>query len=167
MAAGKYPSHTAILSSMGIAGVCQHVSQFSGYLPEPGAIRVMTPATWKVLVALQPCLRGGFTGSQWSSKSRVGTGTDECALGGYDQQRVLAKSWCINFTFCWAVAGRGLLLRCWWGHWLHQCSSGEKDWKWYLMSQSVVTEPIQPEDHLSIHTKPWILLVWYSLLAFW
>lgn len=115
MAAGKYPSHTAILSSMGIAGVCQHVSQFSGYLPEPGAIRVMTPAAWKVLVALQPCLRGGFTGSQWSSKSRVGTGTDECALGGCDQQRVLAKSWCINFMFCWAVAGRGLLLRCWWG----------------------------------------------------
>lgn len=68
--------------------------------------RVTIPATWKVLLALQPCLRGGFTGSQWSSKSRGGMGTDECALGGCDQQRVLAKSWCIDFMFCWAVAGR-------------------------------------------------------------
>lgn len=58
------------------------------------------------LLALQPCRRGGFTGSQWSSKSRVGMGTDECALGGCDQQRVLAKSWYINLMFCWAVAGR-------------------------------------------------------------
>lgn len=42
--------------------------------------RVTIPAAWKVLLALQPCLRGGFTGSQWSSKSRGGMGTDECAL---------------------------------------------------------------------------------------
>lgn len=62
------------------------------------------PAAWKVFLALQPCLRGGCTGNQWSSKSRGGT--DECALGGCDQQRVLAKSWCINFMSCWAVAGR-------------------------------------------------------------
>lgn len=68
--------------------------------------RVAIPATWKVLLALQPCLRGGFTGNQWSSKSRGGTGTDECALGGCDQQCVLAKSRCINFMFCWTVAGR-------------------------------------------------------------
>lgn len=32
--------------------------------------RVTILATWKVLLALQPCLRRGFTGSQWSSKSR-------------------------------------------------------------------------------------------------
>lgn len=54
--------------------------------------RVAIPAAWKVLLAPQHCLRAGFTGSQWSSKSRAGTGTDECALGGCDQQRVLAKS---------------------------------------------------------------------------
>lgn len=60
----------------------------------------------EVLLAPQHCLRGGFTGSQWSSESRTGTGTDECALGGCDQQCVLAKSWVINFAFCWAVAGR-------------------------------------------------------------
>ena len=68
--------------------------------------RVAIPAAWKVLLAPQHCLRGAFTGSQRSSKSRAGTGTDECARGGCDQQRVLAKSWVINFVFCWAVAGR-------------------------------------------------------------
>lgn len=68
--------------------------------------RVAIPAVWKVLLAPQHCLRGGFTGNQWSSESRAKMGRDECALGGCDQQCVLAKSWVINFAFCWAVAGR-------------------------------------------------------------
>lgn len=70
MAAGKYPSHTTILSSMGIAGVCQHVSQFSGYLPEPGAVRVMIPAAWKVY--WHSSLVGGEASQGASGAARAG-----------------------------------------------------------------------------------------------